>query len=471
MKSPGLGFAAAAGLLLLAGCGGPPTLDLGQPGKSLTYIPGTPSFDFEAIPDDANGSVQVSLSLPSSSLTFLKSPNGFAAHLEIDVRAFATRVDTLIRDYSWPDTIAVRTFGETTREDAWVLSRSFKFVPGDVRVVVEVLDDATGRREIRSERLRIPSPNELHPFIGRIILQARGEGGWATIVPLHIPSSLPDLRASARIFGMQKGEEGNARFSLLQFKVADVVAQPPYFFSDFLPTPGEAKQVWFDRPDTVRSERIAVAIHRSENPALLYPLDGLQPGLYELSLSVTLPSRLEGPDSILEANRVFSIKSPTFPKPSTLKELTDAMTYLLNPREKRLFEAVRSQRELRDVFDSLWLSFRPTKEEASALLKRYYTRVEEANRLYTDFKEGWKTDRGMLYIIFGPPQYIMNSLDRQIWTYDLPGTSQEVQFIFRRVIIGGGEISMRTFVLYRDTSYEWAWDQMVSRWRYGGSGW
>ena len=77
----------------------------------------------------------------------------------------------------------------------------------------------------------------------------------------------------------------------------------------------------------------------------------------------------------------------------------------------------------------------------------------------------------MLYVILGPPQDIMNSLDRQIWTYDLPGTSQQAQFIFRRVIVGEGDVSIQTYVLYRDASYEWAWEQMVNQWRQGGNGW
>ncbi len=472
MKSPGPVFLALFALSVFAGCGGQPTLDLGQPGKSLSYVPGSPSFDLEAVPEDSHGGVRVSISIPSTSLMFLKGPVGFEAHLEIDVRAFLPRADTLLNDYAWSDTIFASTYEETTREQSWLISRTLTFRPGIVVIAVELLDDATGKKEVRSERLRIPSEGELRPFLGRIILQSwTDEGGWATIVPMHLPATLPGLRASARIFGLRGADADSATALLLRFKFADVIPQPPYYASDFLPTPGEPKSIWFDTPDTVRREHRIPLDGADKKPLVTMDLQDLRTGLYRVVMHVPVQLGSGEADTVLSESRVFSIKSPTFPRPSTLQELIDAMTYILNPRERERLRNAKTAAEAHEVFDSLWMTFRPTKERAAALIKRYYTRVEEANRLYTDLKEGWKTDRGMLYVVIGPPQDIMNSLDRQIWTYDVPGTSQQAQFIFRRIIVGEGQLSIQTYALYRDASYEWVWDQVVSRWRRGGSGW
>jgi GWxTD domain-containing protein len=471
MKSPGLLFPALAVLLFLAGCAAQPTLDLGQPGKSLTYVQGLPSFDFEANPENADGSVLISISLPSTSLTFLKTAIGFEAHLDIDVRAFAPRVDTLIRDYAWQDTIAVNTYGETQRENSWVLTRSLTFIPGSVVLRVEVLDEATGKRETRSQMLRIPSPNDVHPFIGRIALQAHGDQGWAMIIPMHVPSGLPGFRANARVFGLRDGDAGVAHISLLRFKLATMVATAPYLSFDYLPTPGEPKTYWLNSPDTIRSGRDSLRARPGGTPNVLFDLTRIPTGLYRLVIEVSLRESARGKDTTLMASRVFSIKPPTFPRPSTLSELVASMVYILTPKEVHLFEEARTPREKQHLFDSLWLSFGSTKEQAADLLKKYYTRVEDANRLYTELKEGWKTDQGMLYIIFGPPADILNSLDRQTWTYDVPGTSQQVQFIFRKIVVGEGDLSVRAYVLYRDASYEWVWERMVQRWRDGTGGW
>ena len=91
--------------------------------------------------------------------------------------------------------------------------------------------------------------------------------------------------------------------------------------------------------------------------------------------------------------------------------------------------------------------------------------MEEANRQFTDLKEGWKTDRGMVFVLLGPPSEISNNLDRQVWYYDLPGSQGIGSFIFRRMVIGEGETSVMTFVLYRDAQYEQLWLAIGARWR------
>ena len=319
MKSPDFAIFASLAVLLLAGCAGEPTRDLGLPGKSLSYVPGSPSFDLEAIPDDTDGGVQISLSIPSSSLTFLRTSRGYESQLDISVRAFVPRTDTLIQDFAWPDTIAVGTYEETNREESWLLTRSFKFRSGDVHLNVEILDRATGKREARSQRLRIPSANEIRPFLGTIVLQARTVAGiWATIVPLHVPSTLPQLRATAKVFGLRDGQEESAVIALLRFKLADAIPQPPSYYSDFLPSPGEPRTFWLDSPDTVRTDRQLVRGLRDGKPLVAFDLRGLRPGLYRVVMGVSLPAAANETDTIVRQARVFSIKSPTFPRPTSL---------------------------------------------------------------------------------------------------------------------------------------------------------
>ena len=472
MKSPAPGIVATLALLLLAGCAAEPTLDLGQPGKSLSYVPGSPSFDLEVAPSDTEGTVQVSISIPTTSLTFLKVGSGFAARLEIDVRAIVFHTDTLINDYAWSDTIAAATYEETVGHQNYLIARTLKFKPGRVIVLAEILDDATGKKDTRSEVLHVPAAEEIRPFLGRIILQTRTDGGeWSTVVPLHVPLSTPRLRASATIFGLRGSIRDSVRTFLLRFKLADVIPQAPYLYSDFLPTPGEPKSIWLDAPDTVRRVGCYPREGPDGKPLVTMPLQDLPSGLYRIVMQARLPVGNGEGDTVLTESRVLSIKSPTFPRPSTLQELIQSMSYILTIKERERLRNARSLNDAHDVFDSLWMSFRPTKERAAALIKRYYTRVEEANKMYTDLKEGWKTDRGMLYIVMGPPQDVMNSLDRQIWTVDVPGSSQQAQFVFRRIVVGQGDLSIQTYALYRDASYEWVWEQFLNQWRHGGSGW
>ena len=40
-------------------------------------------------------------------------------------------------------------------------------------------------------------------------------------------------------------------------------------------------------------------------------------------------------------------------------------------------------------------------QKAKSLIAIYYNRIQNANLHFTTFKEGWKTDRGMIYVVFG----------------------------------------------------------------------
>jgi GWxTD domain-containing protein len=58
----------------------------------------------------------------------------------------------------------------------------------------------------------------------------------------------------------------------------------------------------------------------------------------------------------------------------------------------------------REAFLEFWRENDPTPgTEANELMDEYYRRVNYANANFRSFREGWKTDMGMVYIIFGPP--------------------------------------------------------------------
>jgi len=67
--------------------------------------------------------------------------------------------------------------------------------------------------------------------------------------------------------------------------------------------------------------------------------------------------------------------------------------------------------------------------------QEYFKRVSVANSQYkTGFREGWKTDRGRVYIMYGPPDEVerhANELDvkpYEVWYYN--SIQGGVQFIF-----------------------------------------
>ena len=80
--------------------------------------------------------------------------------------------------------------------------------------------------------------------------------------------------------------------------------------------------------------------------------------------------------------------------------------------------------------------------------------------------DGWQTDRGMIYMVFGPPRIVNRSLSTETWSYD-NGTGNDLNFIFRK---NKNELSENDFVLDRNIMYKADWYKAVDFWRNGRIG-
>jgi hypothetical protein len=78
--------------------------------------------------------------------------------------------------------------------------------------------------------------------------------------------------------------------------------------------------------------------------------------------------------------------------------------------------------------------------------------------------EGWQTDRGMIYIIFGSPGTIYRSDESESWIYGTPNSTLALNFFFVKV---KNPFTENDFTLTRSPSYESNWYRAVEIWRQG----
>ena len=103
-----------------------------------------------------------------------------------------------------------------------------------------------------------------------------------------------------------------------------------------------------------------------------------------------------------------------YPKFRRLEDLVGPMVYICTKEE---FHALRMAGNDKKRFDKGILSITRDVSRAKNFMKNYFDRVESANYYFTSYKEGWKTDRGMVYIIYGKPESVFKFLDREVWSY------------------------------------------------------
>lgn len=118
----------------------------------------------------------------------------------------------------------------------------------------------------------------------------------------------------------------------------------------------------------------------------------------------------------------------------------------------------------KSCIDAFWKKLAGSNERAVEILKKYYSRVTEANNRYTSYKEGWKTDRGMIYVIFGEPVNIYKNNSEEIWVYGAETDINSLKFNFAKEKC---LFSTNHYVLKRSFSYKEPWYTAVDFWRMG----
>lgn len=146
-----------------------------------------------------------------------------------------------------------------------------------------------------------------------------------------------------------------------------------------------------------------------------------------------------------------------YPRYAMIQNLAPPMIYICTKQEYDKLEAAHGDKKM---FDRTILSIAGDTDRARAIIRNYFRRVELANKFFTSFKEGWKTDRGMIYIVFGEPDEVYRFGDREVWTYD--HSSHNVTFNFSKA---GNIFAPDNYVLIRDKKYQTLWYEVVDLWR------
>lgn len=150
-----------------------------------------------------------------------------------------------------------------------------------------------------------------------------------------------------------------------------------------------------------------------------------------------------------------------FPQLTDANKLIESLRYITNNNE---YGKLRSAADKKEAIDRFWIELSGSRERARTLIRKYYSRVQQANSLFTSHQEGWQTDRGMIYIVFGPPATVYIYQDSEEWGYGTYGYSGTLNFTFEKIF---NPFSDNDYILRRSPFYEQPFYRAVSRWREG----
>ena len=114
--------------------------------------------------------------------------------------------------------------------------------------------------------------------------------------------------------------------------------------------------------------------------------------------------------------------------------------------------------------DSFWVSAGGSHDRARVLVKKYYNRVKDANDYFSSYIEGWKSDRGLIYIIYGPPNVVYKSSGTENWVYGAENNFNSLTLTFVKVI---NPFTDNDYRLERSETFKTGWFNSVEMWRQG----
>ncbi len=151
---------------------------------------------------------------------------------------------------------------------------------------------------------------------------------------------------------------------------------------------------------------------------------------------------------------------PYYPSVKEVEEMTNPLIYITNSKEAQELQSTANKKL---AIDNFWVNCSGNMEQARELIRIYYNRVFFANYYFTSDREGWKTDRGMIFIVYGPPNTLYKSETEERWVYfKKPGNA--INFTFRRA---DSKWTNNSYSLIRGQAADSHWRQAVESWRSG----
>ena len=149
----------------------------------------------------------------------------------------------------------------------------------------------------------------------------------------------------------------------------------------------------------------------------------------------------------------YRVVKENFPKFTKMEELLAPLILVTTPEE---YTDLTNAKGDKAKFDKVILTMTGDKYRAKEFMKQFFRRVELANIYFSSYKEGWKTDRGILYVVMGLPDEVSRNAGNEIWNYK----NLNVRFTF---VKSGSVYDPDNYVLLRDKRFTDPWFSSVDQ--------
>ncbi len=342
-------------------------------------------------------------------LTFVKDEERFRASYEIEIALFSKNKQFTASSHE--EEYIVETYQETQSTENFLINQLNLYLPeGDYKLRVKLIDHNSNQVSQLEKQIYLPS-RETHKIIFSGLELARS-------VKEDVDSSKFSKRGKEVIPSVSAffGDPQNFLWVYLELYNLKLSGTLDYLLLYELEAVNKSI-VFKDTSETTLMPSADEVFYEFKK----IQIENIPGGSYTLRVRLTDKRGREIAKVHKDLNIVWSLLYQV--KTEYLKAV-DLLRYVANSKElEELKEAKEGERVTKWL--EFWKSKDPTPDTPENELRdEYYKRVRYANQHFRIYdKEGYKTDMGMVYIKFGPPDEIdrhpfeLSSRAYQIWYY------------------------------------------------------
>lgn len=336
--------------------------------------------------------LEVRMKIPYASIQFIKNNDNHQAHFETSIYIFDSN-DNQIASFIKDNKTLVKQFQKTTSSNIFEnIVEDFVVAPGKYKVTMVLNDFETQNNIVEEKNVNVSDYYKSPITISSVNIIERSDDTLDNYNNMAISNTLLDTSNKFIIAFHILSDGGKGE---LQYEIRD------------------------NKNQLIKGKRF---------------LDQFNNGITEVYIPVSKESLLYSRYKLIITVKLKgnSVKKETWFRLRWLgmssyitdfNKAIEQLAYLATRREiNRISKGDREERKSK--FLKFWKTKDPTPgTEKNELMIEYYRRVFYANRNFSENMEGWRTDRGRIYIIYGPPDNVdrhpfeINTKPYIVWQY------------------------------------------------------
>jgi GWxTD domain-containing protein len=393
--------------------------------------------------------LNLTFNIDAGSLIYQIQDRRLVARADIHLEVLNEKKQTVVLSKNYPVRIRKKLTADMAALGSYKISKKLDLPAGKYTLRVLALDKSTGETSSFTTTASVPEAKKGVPSLTNIQLFGYDPKakGYDPLNDYNIQARFDTLRLVVQASIPENAEKPFQMISKLTRFASDTLPARSIGDPNYSKSSIRYKGVNYYQKETLQTINRKFLDQRNVTVEFKYPT--LKRGNYRFE-AILKKSSL-GKEK--RANRDFGIKSTNFPALESPREKAQTLAYLMGSEEYDHLLSIQNEDSLEKTVNQFWYNHIENRAKAKALKEQYYDRATTANKEFANFKEGWKTDQGMTFILFGNPWIIDKDLGKETWFYTYDRTDEEKTFTFERTKVESSSYPFKNYILKRNFDY------------------